>query len=359
MRALIFTSFTYLILQVFGQGNLTFEKEIHDFGEINETDEFAEYTFLFVNGGDQPVRISNVKATCGCTTPYWTREEILPGDSGRVTARYSTINRPGPFNKSLSVSSNASNGAVKLVIKGQVKPKPRTPEEDLPTRLGALRMKYRSFNMGKITTERVVTRFFDVYNDSDTTLTFLTDQLKVPEHMVVRFDPEQLEPKTRGRIKITFDPEQKNDLGYLTDKITFVTDEAENAKKELYVITTVEEYFPILTEKELAERPKLKINKILHDFKKAKAGDTLTMEFLLTNEGPTTLNIRKVKSNCECTTAELEKDEIPPNETVSLKIAFDTKGRRGTQYKNVTIFSNDPSGPTRMVTIKANLVLVE
>ena len=51
------------------QNNLKFEKVDHDFGEIKEDDGPAEFTFRFVNEGSQAIRITNVKASCGCTTP--------------------------------------------------------------------------------------------------------------------------------------------------------------------------------------------------------------------------------------------------------------------------------------------------
>lgn len=103
---------------------VTFEKNTHDFGQIKEQDGTATVVFSFKNTGDAPLVINRVQASCGCTTPSWTREPVLPGQSGNITAAYNPANRPGTFIKSISVFSNAGTQPVLLTIKGDVIPKP-------------------------------------------------------------------------------------------------------------------------------------------------------------------------------------------------------------------------------------------
>ena len=64
--------------------------------------------------------ISNVQASCGCTTPKWTKEPIKPGESGAVTAIYNSKGRPGTFNKAITITSNAKTPQKVLFIKGNV-----------------------------------------------------------------------------------------------------------------------------------------------------------------------------------------------------------------------------------------------
>jgi hypothetical protein len=96
-----------------------FEKEVHDFGSIKEGVQ-AEYTFKFTNTGKEPLVISNVQASCGCTTPKWTKEPVKPGESGTVTAIYNSKGRPGTFNKAITITSNAKTPQKVLFIKGNV-----------------------------------------------------------------------------------------------------------------------------------------------------------------------------------------------------------------------------------------------
>lgn len=103
---------------------LSIEKTTHDFGKIKEQNGVASVTFTLTNKGNAPLVINRVHASCGCTTPTWTKEPILPGKSGTVTAAYNPQNRPGSFVKTISVFTNAGTNATVLTIKGDVIPKP-------------------------------------------------------------------------------------------------------------------------------------------------------------------------------------------------------------------------------------------
>lgn len=97
-------------------GEVTFETKRHNFGKVNQN-EPARHRFVFTNNTDEPIKISNVKASCQCTSPFWTKEEIQPGEKGYVEAEYNA-KRVGVFNKSVTVSTSA--GTFILSITGEV-----------------------------------------------------------------------------------------------------------------------------------------------------------------------------------------------------------------------------------------------
>jgi hypothetical protein len=100
---------------------IKFDVEVHDFGIVKLGDQ-AVYTFEFINIGSEPLVITNVERSCGCTTPQWTTEPVMPGQKGSVTASYNSIGRPGVFNKAITVITNDSEHNRKvLFIKGDVK----------------------------------------------------------------------------------------------------------------------------------------------------------------------------------------------------------------------------------------------
>lgn len=101
--------------------NLAFTNEVHDFGTIPEGPA-ADYEFKFKNTGKEPLILQTVNASCGCTTPSWSKEPVLPGKTGSIKASYATQSRPGGFTKSITVVSNA--GTKVLTIKGNVEPAP-------------------------------------------------------------------------------------------------------------------------------------------------------------------------------------------------------------------------------------------
>lgn len=98
-----------------------FSKETHDFGNIKEGPT-ATYDFEFVNSGKTPLLIQSCSASCGCTTPDWTKSPILPGQKGKISVKYASQGHPGTFNKTVYITSNAQSDKKKyeIYIKGNV-----------------------------------------------------------------------------------------------------------------------------------------------------------------------------------------------------------------------------------------------
>lgn len=339
---------------------LVFTEKNFDFGTVKEQDGPITHEFSFINKGMKPVKILGVKASCGCTTPDWSKEEIKPGETGFIQAQYNPRNRPGPFNKSLTVTTDASGTPLRLYIKGNVVPQPKSVEDELPTAMGALRVKYRSFNIGKVkTTDEPTVKEFDVYNMSETPVTFIEEQ-QVPAHIKLEFEPRELPAASKGVIRIIYDGKAKNDLGFSSDNVVFFTDEeGENAAKSISVYATIEEFFPPMTKEELEKAPQLKIDKSIHDFGKIKENQSVSTKFTLTNTGASPLIIRQTKSNCSCTLAKTGKETLQPGESTDLEVTFNSEGRRGNQQKSVTVFSNDPRAAAQRVTVKTYVDVAE
>lgn len=342
---------TFCLMALYGQSNIVFEKVDHDFGDIEELGGPVSFTFKFTNTGDVPIRITNVKASCGCTTPGWSKDEVLPGETGYVKAQYNPRNRPGRFRKSLRITASDPSSSQTLYIMGFVKPKPKTPEEEYPVIAGDVRLKYRGLNIGKITNEKSVTKTFDIYNGSDTITSLKEMTVVIPDHINLELNPAVLNPKETGQLLVTYDPIKKNDFGFVSDNIKLSIEDEEG----LSVMAIIEEHFPEMTAEELDKAPKLQISQRVFDFGKVAAGTILETAFELTNEGSDKLIFRSVKSNCGCITYELNSKTLKRGKSQTLKVFFDTSEMNGNQYKSITIYANDPVNPTQLITIKGNV----
>ena len=96
-----------------------------DYGTVNKEDDSGLRTFEFTNTGDEPLIITNVQSTCGCTVPSKPTEPIPPGKTGKIDVKYNM--HTGPIRKTITVESNAVNveeGRVAIKIKGEVIEKP-------------------------------------------------------------------------------------------------------------------------------------------------------------------------------------------------------------------------------------------
>jgi len=100
---------------------ITFEETTHDYGTIPLNGD-GTYAFEFKNTGKEPLILSNVRSSCGCTVPKWPREPIEVGETGKISVKYNT-RTAGKFSKSVTVYSNASNSPVVLRITGVVEKK--------------------------------------------------------------------------------------------------------------------------------------------------------------------------------------------------------------------------------------------
>lgn len=109
---------------------LMFEKTIHDFGTIPYNGD-GGVEFKFKNTGKNPLIISNCQASCGCTVPDWPKDPIVKNGTGSIKVKYSTT-RVGPFQKTVTVTSNSSNSPIVITIKGTVEKAPE--EKTVPTK---------------------------------------------------------------------------------------------------------------------------------------------------------------------------------------------------------------------------------
>ncbi len=98
---------------------MLFDTLEHDFGTIIEGERVVCY-FDYVNDGGTELVINSVEATCGCTTPGWSREPLKPGEGQSLELIFDASGRSGAQRKVVTVQSNASNAKVRLTIRANV-----------------------------------------------------------------------------------------------------------------------------------------------------------------------------------------------------------------------------------------------
>ena len=106
------------------QAAITFEKTEHDFGTLLQG-EVVTYSFHFTNTGNEPLIISQVTSSCGCTVGDYPRNPIAPGKGGEIKATYNSTGHHGFQNRYLTVMSNTM--PAKNVL--QLKVKVLTPDQ--------------------------------------------------------------------------------------------------------------------------------------------------------------------------------------------------------------------------------------
>jgi hypothetical protein len=99
---------------------LTWETSTHDFGDIYQGDK-VQHTFRFTNSGTEPLIITNVEVTCGCTVPKgWPRDPIMAGGKGEIEILFNSAGKMGKQNKVVTVVSNSSTGNSQITFSATV-----------------------------------------------------------------------------------------------------------------------------------------------------------------------------------------------------------------------------------------------
>lgn len=335
------------------QPKISFEKNLHDFGKFAEADGKLTYKFVFVNTGGGDLFIQNVTASCGCTAPQWTREPIPPGGKGFVAATFNPAGRPGPFRKYITVVSNSDPGSVRLTITGEVTPKPRSIEDDYRYEMGPMRLKSNHLAFGNIKNTQETKKSLEVVNTSDETVS--VEFVGVPSHINISVSPSSLEPGQKGSITADYNAPQRNDWGFVIDRMNLKINGVSERNYSLVISANIEEDFSTMSAEELAKAPVLSVDDPEFKFGKIKQGDKVDHVYVLTNSGKSDLHIRKVKASCGCTAVQPDKKVIGPGESVNIKTVFNSAGKVGAQNKTVTIITNDPKKSKMILWVKGEV----
>jgi len=106
---------------------------------------------------------------------------------------------------------------------------------------------------------------------------------------------------------------------------------------------------------DMSDLPVISFDKESHDFGKVTQGEKVTFNFKFKNTGKSDLLITSVNTSCGCTASEFPREAIKPGEQRSLRVTFDSQGRKGIQNKTITVVSNCQPD-TKVLRIKAMVV---
>lgn len=336
---------------------ITFEKVEHDFGKINEADGRVSTVFEFKNEGMEPLVLSNVRASCGCTTPTWTKTPIEPGQTGAITVTYNPNGRPGRFQKTITVTSNATEATKKLYIKGEVIPKSAQPVNKYPVKMGDLSLSANSINFGTVLKGKTLTKSIEYANltDGEITVTTVWGE-STPIQAVATL--EKVAKGQSGQIKVLFDAEVCKAYGPMDYDLYIVV----NGKKvisdeyKVKLSVNVEEDFSQMTPEQLLTAPIFECPKsinlgVITPGKKVKK--TLTIG----NAGVDQLYVRRIIHNSESLfKVVVGKGALKSGKKSTIAIEIDGKEnghdlKAGEYSRLFHIITNDPKNPKQKVVV--------
>lgn len=324
-------------LQAQGKGRIKFEKTRHHFGTIKEEAGLAEIIFPFTNTGSHALTLHSVKASCGCTTPIWSRDSIQPGSQGFIKVVFNPKNRPGNFTKQIVVTSDGIPSNQSLTITGKVTPRPKGPRDYYPFEEGNLRFKTNHLTYGTLLKDQQKSAATIIYNQGQKPIRFVPGKTQVPGHLQPRLSKKVLEPGDTLTLRITYDATQQADWGFLFENIFLATTDRNKPMKRINISAKV---LDRLSKK--VPHARLSIEKTTHKYGTVLQGEFVTAQFPIRNTGKTPLVLRKMSSLCACISLAADSDTLAPGASGIIFATFNSRGRIGLVEKDFVVISNDP-----------------
>ena len=315
-------------------------------GVLESTDAEATGSLWFVNTGDEPLYITQVRPTCGCTDTDHTRSEIAPGDTGRVVLKFNAHGTIGKFSKGVYVYTSDSEQRTTLRIEGIVKPTAQELEKRYPYPAGPLRLSRAINAMGKITKGANKMSYLTGINAGDDSVKISFRD--VPGHIEISSIPEIAGPGEKVTIPIYFDTNSTSYWGYLADSLTVVAEPLGKPEQQgsvrAEVSGVVVDDFSKLSKEDLDNAPIIVLEQDVADFGVVESNSKAECAVGLKNCGKTPLLVRDVYCEERGISIGCDKGEIAPGGSATITVKADTaKLEYDMIIANAYIICNDPS----------------
>lgn len=335
--------------------SIKFDTQNWNFGDVEESGGNVTHIFTFTNISQRPVVVLDVSASCGCTSPSFSRKPVMPGAKGEISVVFDPINRPGKFSKGVSVRLS-SNERVSLNIEGNVIPRERSVDELYPFEVGAglrLDSNFHAFSYLGRGDEAKAT--IVIYNTSDKDASIELRPTKSSGLLRVEA-PQSIKAQALDKITLTYKVEEGSDrYGMLDDVFVVVV----NGKESRALISThaiaVDKFLPIVDD---MTAPSCELSKNFIKFGELKHGSRIEDSSVeLVNDGEVELVVRAVEWKSSALTCSLKAgDKLKAGEKRKIKFAYDSStSDYGVWVDRVSIITNDPERP--MLTLRITAIV--
>lgn len=338
-----------LTLVSFGQndfeGKVSFDKIVHDFGDLMVTDPPQKTIFIMKNIGSAPVAIHNVMSSCGCTEPTWSKAPVRPGGTAQIEVTFLNDQGAYPFSKTLTVYVSGLSKPVLLKIKGDVHTKKMPLSELFPNHFAGIGFKDEKVDIGHL--EQGTSRRCELQCANISKKMVSIGIISSDQGLAVISAPSQLAPGEKGTFVFEVNTALlKRPLWGRNDFGVKLSIDGKVFENPVMVTTIIKENFTWLSENERRSAALPTFSQSTGEFFSVKDGDILEKEFSFKNIGKNTLSFYKA----DCSEPERVKVELPSSveagHSGKVKVTLDTKDSpKGENIVVITLITNAPSRP--------------
>ena len=329
------------------QPRARFLKLVHNFGTFSEESGLARCKFALVNDGTSPLTILSARATCGCTTPEYSRKPIAPGDTAYISVAYDPSMRPGRFSKQIVVETNGTPSKARLEIKGVVIGSESTIKGRYPNDFGPLKLAWKNLALGEATMNHMKTVYLEGYNRSDDSLSVKFEN--VPPYINIVSAPEIVPPGEQVTFIAYVTPKKGTPYGLVEDDIMIMP--APGLRFKLPFFLSVKEDFSNLDAERLEKSPIAALSTDRVELGKISvASEPISVKLRLNNLGKSDLLVRRVYSSEKGVTAKIGSSAIKKGKYTDITVDIDPKMLDGSMVNcRLNIITNDPLQPVQTV----------
>lgn len=322
---------------------VSFDKIVHDFGDIMMSDGPQSCTFTMKNISGAPVVIHRVITSCGCTEPTWTEAPIRPGETGQIHVVFSNDQGPYPFSKSVTVYVSGLSKPIVLKVRGIVHEKQKSLAELFPVSSGPLGFREASVSMGQV--EQGLARSIEVEMANTSGRSVEVSFADMTPGLTVSMAGTTVPAKSKVRINCMVDT--RNTDGEKWGKTPFTFSVVADGKKypaALTVEALIKENFTSLTEaqKRAGALPQFESSSL--ELGVVEAGSVLEGEFHVKNIGKDAFEIYKADSSEGGVSVELPSP-VPFGERGTVRVRVNTEGQSGEVINILTLITSSPTRP--------------
>lgn len=327
-------------------GIAEFDRTVYDFGDVLLSDGPLKCSFNVKNISSKPMLIHSVVTSCGCTDVKWTREPVMPGKSGTISAVYTNDEGPYPFDKGLTVYISGISKPVILKLRGIVHEKQLSMEEMYPIRFGSLGVKSTEIKCGNLEQGESRSTEVTVANLSDSPLQL--EFSNTDKNLSMKVTPNPIPARSTARVQATVKADRtlwgKNWYN-ATPVVNGKSFSASGSGNCLSVYAFTKENFASMTKEERENGSRPMFDSSSYSFGKIKSGTKVKASFSFKNIGKADFKVYKTDVDAASYTV----SDIPAVKCGykgSFSISMDTAGMpEGETLVVVTLTTNSPSRP--------------
>ncbi len=336
------------------QPQITFDSETKDLGYILWRNPVT-VTYNFTNTGNEPLVISNVTVSCGCIDADWTKEPVLSGEKGVITATFDA-EAIGRFYKDLGVYCNASTEPVYISFNGEVTAEDKNFSLTHPYQIGAILIDRDELDFDAVYKgERPVIEL-QVANISNRVYSPVL--MHLPPFLETEAVPDKLGRGKTGTIRVTLNTDKLPKLGFTRTSVylsRYFGDKV-SAENEIPVSVALLPDFTHLTDYQRNNPPVISVSSEELIFTDLRPNQKKSGNVVITNTGKSDLVIQDMQVFSTALEASLKKNVLKPGESVRMKITVRAKNLPVVKGGlRVVMITNDPEHPMVTIRIKAQL----